>query len=371
MAPTAGGNAVRIGLVHPYSWPGVRRGGERYLSDLAWFLGVTGHDVEVVTGTTGEPSVERVGRVTVRRVRHLHPGPLARRGVSPLDTFGAVALVPLRRERYDVVHALTPTAAVAARLAGHRTVYTVIGHPTPGQFRRRPFDRRLVEVGVRAADAVTALSRASAAQVESMFGREARVLPPGVRLDAFPTRTSPPTGTRTVLFNADASDPRKGVHLAMAATARLDGVRLVVAGPGDHTWALHGLGGRASHVDVRGPGELADVPARYRHAWVTVLPSLHEAFGLVLVESLASGTPVVGAAAGGIPEVVDDLSVGRLAPHGDVDALAAAVADTLDLAADPATAARCAAHARRWGWLEAVGPAHVALYESLVEGAVA
>jgi glycosyltransferase involved in cell wall biosynthesis len=96
-----------------------------------------------------------------------------------------------------------------------------------------------------------------------------------------------------------------------------------------------------------------------------VLPSGWEAFGLVLVESLASGTPVVSTDAGGMREIVTDPAVGRLVPHRDHEALAAAIAQVAALAADPATPARCAAHARRWGWTEAVGPAHEALYRSI------
>jgi glycosyltransferase involved in cell wall biosynthesis len=95
-----------------------------------------------------------------------------------------------------------------------------------------------------------------------------------------------------------------------------------------------------------------------------VLPSEHEAFGLVLVESLASGTPVVAAASGGIAEIVDPgAGVGALTPVGDIGALAAAIVETVRLAADPETPARCAAHAQRWSW-DSVGPAHLAAYEA-------
>ena len=42
-----------VALVHPYSWPEVKRGGERYLADIAWYLGEAGHTVDVITGTSG------------------------------------------------------------------------------------------------------------------------------------------------------------------------------------------------------------------------------------------------------------------------------------------------------------------------------
>src|SRR5439155_26035519 len=43
---------LRIAVVHPFSWPEVRRGGERYLDDLVWYLTEAGHAVDVITGTT-------------------------------------------------------------------------------------------------------------------------------------------------------------------------------------------------------------------------------------------------------------------------------------------------------------------------------
>jgi glycosyltransferase involved in cell wall biosynthesis len=96
---------------------------------------------------------------------------------------------------------------------------------------------------------------------------------------------------------------------------------------------------------------------------VTVLPSLNEAFGLALVESLASGTPVVCAEHGGMPEIVDRDDIGRTFPYGDVVALAKAIEEVVELAADPSTPERCRAHAANWGWDERVGAMHEELYE--------
>jgi glycosyltransferase involved in cell wall biosynthesis len=133
------------------------------------------------------------------------------------------------------------------------------------------------------------------------------------------------------------------------------GGKMVVFGYPSHTMAA---------IDVLGVGQLDDVPRRYREATVTVLPSADEAFGLVLVESLACGTPVVAAASGGMLEIVtDDAGVGALAPLGDTDGLAQAVIDTVRLAAEPETPARCTEHATNWSW-EKVGPDHLAAYQA-------
>jgi glycosyltransferase involved in cell wall biosynthesis len=84
-----------------------------------------------------------------------------------------------------------------------------------------------------------------------------------------------------------------------------------------------GLGGRVrllGHVDEE--ALLADA---YRGARATVLPSEYEAFGLVLLESMAQGTPVIASRVGGIPEVVEDGKGGVLVTPGDVPRLTEAM----------------------------------------------
>jgi glycosyltransferase involved in cell wall biosynthesis len=72
-------------------------------------------------------------------------------------------------------------------------------------------------------------------------------------------------------------------------------------------------------------GDDALLAAAYREARLTVLPSEYEAFGLVLLESLAAGTPVVASRVGGIPEFVEDGKAGLLVPPRSPAALAEAV----------------------------------------------
>ncbi|MFY9716647.1 MAG: glycosyltransferase family 4 protein [Thermoplasmata archaeon] len=89
---------------------------------------------------------------------------------------------------------------------------------------------------------------------------------------------------------------------------------------------------RVGHV-----GSDADLSALYREARCTVLPSEYEAFGLVLLESLSQGTPVIASRVGGIPEFIEDGKSGLLVPPGDRAGLAAAIER---LWSDPATARR-------------------------------
>ncbi len=363
---------LRIALIHPFSWPEVRRGGERYLADLAWYLVRAGHHVEIITGATTKTETWVRGGATLRRLRHLRSTRLARLGFGEAETFGLRAFPTLLRRRFDLVHAFTPTAALAARLAGHRTLYTILGHPSAELVEALPRESKLIRAAVRRATIVAALSAASARAAELAFGRASEVLPPGVILDRFSLSTERPAPPR-VLFPAFASNPEKGLGTLLAALAlvleRMPDARLVLAGPGDPEWAFARLGQHADRVraatDVLGVGEVDELPARYRASTVTALPSTNEAFGLILLESLACGTPVVSGADGGMPEIVDRPEVGRTVPFGDVGALAHALEETIALARDPLTPGRCREHARRWDWVERVGPMHEGVYRRL------
>lgn len=362
---------MRIALLHPFVWPEVRRGAERYADDLAWYLRGRGHEVDLVAGTTGPSTVEqRPDGVAVRRAHHVGMVKLGRLGVDPVQAFGLTITSTLRQERYDVAHAMVPSAAIAARVARTPVVFTFIGHPTAEQFAGRRRDLLLHRAASRAATRTTALSEASAASVHALFGRRPTVLPPGVRVDRFsgqgPQRDGP-----TILFSAAPGDPRKRLDLLLAAFATVRGrwpsARLAVSGQGDARWALDSLGPErdqtAAAVDLLGAGEPDELPARYAAATVTVLPAVDEAFGLSVVESLASGTPVVCADDAGMVDIVDRADVGRTFRSGDVTSLAQALDDALHLAADPQTADACRQHARRWDWTLSIGPQHEAMYD--------
>lgn len=396
---------MRVALVHPFSWPEVRRGGERLLHDLGWYLSRANHRVELITGTWSSPGVTEEDGVVIRRLQLHAPRGFDERGAGPMEIFGISALRALTRHRYDVVHCLTPTGVLAASATGHRSVYTVLGHPAAEDFALRPGSAPLFRAAVGRATITTALSASAAQRVEGLAGGAGRrglvgrrrrpavrVLPPGVRTDRFTPDPEPRRGSPRVLFASDASEIRKGVHHALAAVGRLrreePGARLVLCGPGDPSWARSGVGRTASAVlartdplavngldrdgvealeaaerltDVR-PG---DMPGLYRSATVTVLPSWEEAFGLVLAESLACGTPVACFSEAGMLEVVDRPEVGRTARFGDDDDLARAIREADELARTPGGPAACAAHARRWGWEESVGPAYEALYREI------
>jgi phosphatidyl-myo-inositol alpha-mannosyltransferase len=102
---------------------------------------------------------------------------------------------------------------------------------------------------------------------------------------------------------------------------------------------------------------VTDTPAlarEYASAWVSVLPSVDEAFGLVLLESLAAGTPVVAARSGGPPEIVSSDRVGRLFEPDDANDLAVTLEESLELSGKKGTAAACRKRASEYDWSSVV-----------------
>jgi phosphatidylinositol alpha-mannosyltransferase len=363
---------VKIALVHAFSWPEVRRGGERLLDDLTVYLRGCGHTVDVYSGTRRESQFHVGPQGRTYKLRIPWSRPLGRIGLTRVETFAARALTPLLLHRYDAVHAFTPTAALAAVAAGHRTVYTVLGHPSPQALPRRRAPRAALARAVASATEVAALSSSAAECIVTSFGRRPVVLPPGVGIDAFELNPSARTGPPRLLFSGDLGNADKGLVVLLRAFERVleahPGARLALSGPGYADRALEEIGAVrariADSIDVLGTGTVADVPERYRMSHVTVLPSRDEAFGIVLVESLACGTPVVGGMPGGAQDIVSSAAVGRLTPYGDVDALAGAIEECIVLASDEATGRECRTHAQAWDWSR-IGPRYEELYASI------
>jgi len=128
-------------------------------------------------------------------------------------------------------------------------------------------------------------------------------------------------------------------HLIAAMPLLLERVpraHAVIAGGGDLEDYLRDLAdeaGVAERVHVLGPRK--DVPALMHAIDVFAMPSIWEGFGLVLLEAMAAGRPIVASRVATIPEVVVDGETGRLVPAGDPQALADALAE---LANQPARA---------------------------------
>ena len=176
----------------------------------------------------------------------------------------------------------------------------------------------------------------------------------GVRLP-FPAAQrppGPPGNPARVLFVGRADEPRKGFAVLREAMRRLE-----VRAPGRHV--LEAVG----PATPRGPIRDTELSAIWAPADICVVPSLsNESFGLVALEALAHGVPVVATAIRGYADWLAGTGVGKLVPPGDADALAGAVRA---LTNDPVRYLACAARARplaeRYGG-DAIAAQLIALY---------
>ena len=119
----------------------------------------------------------------------------------------------------------------------------------------------------------------------------------------------------------------KGAHLALEAARRLPDIPFQIAGSGRLEGVLRTRAADLNNARLLGQLDAASVRQALRAARLVILPSTcHDVAPLVLLEAFASGKPVVASAVGGIPEIVREGETGRLAPPGDAEALAEAIA---------------------------------------------
>ena len=188
-----------------------------------------------------------------------------------------------------------------------------------------------------------------------------RLVPEGIDLARWQRLAgqTPHLGDGATILCVARQYPRKHVADLLRALPQVrravPSAHAVIVGDGPEHAALLALAAELElgHA-VQLLGAIADddaVARWYRHADVFCLPSVQEAFGIVFLEAMASGLPVVATRAAAIPEVVPDGQAGLLVPPGDVDALADALTTLLREPARRAAYGACGqAHVRQYDW---------------------
>lgn len=268
-------------------------------------------------------------------------------------------LVALRRAaaRCDFVHAHWLLSGVVAAFGGRPFVLTLHGSGSAGRFEDLRLARdhpRAFGWIVRRATVVVGVSAPLVDAARVAGARRAEEIPHGVDVpDELP---KPSAATPVVLF-AGRLSPEKGVDVLVEAMRELDGVRLVVAGDGPQRRLVPDALGFVSSERLR---EL------YREASMVVMPSRREGFGVVALEAMAHGLPVIGTRVGGLARLVEHERTGLLVEPDDPAALRAAIERLRD---EPELRARLGAAGHRqarerYGW-ERVTDSVLELYRSV------
>ncbi|MBE1577913.1 glycosyltransferase [Amycolatopsis roodepoortensis] len=350
---------MRIAMVSEHASPlaalgGVDAGGQNvHVAELSAALSRQGHDVTVYTRRENRRVAATVETPDGYRVVHVPAGParkLPKDELLPhMGEFGRVLRSRWAKDRPDVVHAHFWMSGLASILAAKdlgipvtQTFHAlgVVKRRYQGKKDTSPAERiRLERMIAKQADRVIATCSDEVFELVRMGLPRSRasVVPCGVDLTEFtPDGETAPRTARHRIVSVGRLVPRKGFDLAIAALPSLPDTELVIAGGPDsgplagapEVRRLQAIADRAAVADrVRLPGLVSreNMPALLRSADAVVCTPWYEPFGIVPLEAMACGVPVVATAVGGLTDTVVDGVTGLLVPPRSPKDLAAAL----------------------------------------------
>lgn len=323
---------MKVAIVSPYSWacPG---GVNNHVEGLASQMERRGHRVTVIAPDSGGESRGSRFESAGRSVPVPANGSIAR--VAVLPGTGTRVRSILRDGGFDVVHVhepFVPIVSTAAVRAARCRVVATFHSAAEGRYPAYNLARLFYRGVERRIDYRIAVSPSAGELVSRYFPGHYEIIPNGVDLDRFTSGLERPNGfpagSPVVLF-VGRNEPRKGLDVLLGAFARVSGgmpgCRLVLVGSGLDS---PGILDRVDE-DVRdmittvGFVRNSELPAYYAAADIFCAPSLGgESFGVILLEAMASGTPVVASDIPGYSEVVERTGGGVLFETGNEDDLA-------------------------------------------------
>ena len=328
---------MKIALVSPYdiTWPGGVTG---HISQLSHQFTRMGHEVKVLAPHS--PS---------RRVPEEDSFVSLGRSV-PIPTGGSIARLSLsvwrrqkirdilKQERFDVVHLHEPLMPVLPLfvLKASRALNVGTFHAFYGRFRNYGWSHPILKHWFKRLDGLIAVSPAARQYASRFFPGEYSIIPNGIDVDYFSADVEPipefEDGKLNILF-VGRMEKRKGLRYLLEAYSRLKwdlpDVRLVVVGPGNLDKDCHRVLGERNLQDVvfLGGVPYRDLPRYYKSAHICCAPATgRESFGIVLLEAMAAGKPVLASRIEGYSGLVGHGEQGLMVPPKDSAALADALA---------------------------------------------
>jgi phosphatidylinositol alpha-mannosyltransferase len=377
---------VKVGLVSPYDWsyPG---GVKDHITHLAAELRTRGHTVRILTPATGpearqvEYGIYRLGWTAPLHIN----GSIARVAVAP-DVYGRIRSL-LQREQFDVLHLHEPLASSLPLTVLHSAngsdavhigtfhAYARRGLTSTSEWAytsAKPFLGRYF----RRLQGRIAVSGPASDFVAHFFPGEYRIIPNGVDVQRFRPGVAPIAeymdGKLNILY-LGRIERRKGAKYLLRAIPHIrehyPNTRFIIAGDGQLRSAFEKLVAQADLRDViftgRVPAE--QIPAMYATAHVFCAPNTGgESQGVVLLEALASGRPVVASDIAGFRTVIRDKADGILVPPRKHEELAWAICNLLgDEAARQRLATMGRLRAEEFSW-ERIGGRIEAYYHEML-----
>ncbi|MEU7074101.1 glycosyltransferase family 4 protein [Streptomyces narbonensis] len=368
---------MRIGIVCPYSWD-VPGGVQFHIRDLAEHLIRLGHEVSVLApadeDTPLPPYVVSAGRAV----------PVPYNGSVARLNFGFLSAARVRRwlhdGTFDVVHIHEPTSPSLGLLTCWAAQGPIVAtfHTSNPRSRAMIAAYPILQPALEKISARIAVSEYARRTLVEHLGGDAVLIPNGVDVDFF-ARAEPKKEWQgeTLGFIGRIDEPRKGLPVLMRALPRIlterPGARLLVAGRGDEEEAVASLPTEMrSRVEFLGMVSDEDKARLLRSVDVYVAPNTGgESFGIILVEAMSAGAPVLAADLDAFAQVLDQGGAGELFANEDADALADAAIRLLgDETRRAELSARGSSHVRRFDW-STVGADILAVYETVTDGAAA
>ncbi|ONH30530.1 glycosyltransferase family 4 protein [Pseudofrankia asymbiotica] len=328
---------MRVGLACPYTWD-VPGGVQVHVRDLAETLIAAGHEVSVITPVDDADALPPYAVDAGRALPVPYNGSVSRVLMGPVSATRVRRW--LREYDFDVLHVHEPTAPSVGLLACMLADGPIVGtfHTANPRSKILTAAQGALQPSLEKLRARIAVSEAARRTIVEHLGTSAVLIPNGVRVAAFAGARPLPgyePPRHTVCFLGRIDEPRKGLDVLLAAlpelARRVPGVRLLVAGPGDVAAVRSRLDPPLrDRVDLVGLVSGEDKARVFASADVYCAPNTgQESFGIVLLEAMAAGTPVMASNLDAFRRVLDDGHAGRLFDVGEPAQLAAGLADLL------------------------------------------
>jgi phosphatidylinositol alpha-mannosyltransferase len=307
-----------------------------------------GHEVKVIAPASKAISGLGDRFISIGSPRSIPTsGSIARLTISPWTSSRVKAV--LDRERFDVIHLHEPLmpmlGTTVLRLSQTANIGTFHAcHGSPGYDFLKPFGKVVLRRRFRRLHGKIAVSKPAMEFACKYFPGYYNIIPNGVDVDLFSPEVSPIEefcdGKLNILF-VSRLEKRKGLNYLIEAFKQvkqeMPNSRLIIVGPGTRLRRRYEKEVRRSGLkDVVFTGLVSykELPRYYKTADVFCAPATgRESFGIILLEAMATGKPIVASGIEGYASVLAHNVEGLLVPPGDAEVLARAL---LSLLTDPA-----------------------------------